>query len=480
LTLSKSRTYFNDHNCTQRCRPQYHGALNQYLFSAGFMQKKVLKSFIASALLLSVFSCSEPDTSTGVGVDLVEDVYPGALSFEDNFHAVSAGSSIVVDSFVLPRDGERVLQKRTDTLAVGTFDTINATGPDPDEEDEEDTLFTSIESVLNMSFELHASSFRNFRQGDSVSSVQIIFDTVFDTVRYAYPSTYLKIYSCPDTTDMEDPFKARPSSAKLLCTPTEESDSADGLYINADLSGTDAASTVASAFSSLLSCLEEDSEDEDDGTTPCDSLVDTTRLHFMLFSNLSSSLITVKSIRMVVSYNRDTSRYVDSLSRTVLSDTIDASRCFSIRSRDTRITTVFKVDMSFLWDAMEESSFDEILSASFVVPGFVSFSENDSDSVSTIRYLLSSTAYRADSSLDLRMDSAASIHNSTGELAGTRADSLVLPVDFFLQHYISLRPRYFYLYLQNFSTTGNMQQTSWIKPRFKAVLTTFFQKSRYV
>lgn len=384
---------------------------------------------------------------------------------------------MVVDSSVLPRDGERVLQKRTDTLAVGTFDTINATGPDPDDEGEEDTLFTAIESVLNMSFSLHASSFKNFRPGDSVSSVKVIFDTLFDTVRYASPSTYLKLYSCSDTADMEEPFRARTSSAKLLCTPTEESDGADGLYINADLSETEAASAVAATFTSLLSCLEEDSED--DGTSPCDSIVDTTRLHFILFSNLSSSLITVKSIRMVVSYNRDTSQYTDSLSRTVLSDTIDACRAFSIRSRDIRSTTVFKMDMSVLWDAMEESTFDEILSASFVVPGFVSYSENDSDTVSAIRYLLSATQYRADSSLDLRMDSAASIHNSTGELAGAKTDSLVLPVDFFLQHYISRRPRFCYLYLQNFSKSGNLQQTKWNKPRFKAVLTTFFQKSRY-
>ena len=121
---------------------------------------------------------------------------------------------------------------------------------------------------------------------------------------------------------------------------------------------------------------------------------------------------------------------------------------------------------------MTSTGFNEVLSAAVVFDGRHLTAENN-DTTPTLFYFLSDELISDPDDLDDLIDTINKYYAPVINLQSHDSDTIVMPVDYHLQHYVAHKPQFVYLYLRIMSNdVFGKQEILWDRPRFKAVLTT--------
>ena len=136
-------------------------------------------------------------------------------------------------------------------------------------------------------------------------------------------------------------------------------------------------------------------------------------------------------------------------------------------------TAVFEVDISSLWDTMDSTGFEEILSAGFLIQPASYKNLEGKDSVLSIRHYLSDNLVNDGLILDSLLGKRGINVDTTLDSSGNIVDTVTLPVEKFLQNLITTRPSTVYFYIELSQVTDmRWEEVVWNKPRFRAVITT--------
>ncbi len=431
--------------------------------SAGFMYTKICRLFVVSLTGLWLFSCSSLDQYTGVGEDIIKDTDPSFMDFDNNFFAVALDSDYIDSAYSLPAQSRSGFGEHPGKLAAGSDSTAEIYG--------------------YIHFKIGTAFTTNFDTTDEFDSVVFVFDTLYDSL---LPGNYtadtrLSLFSRDSATiDKLDPEE--PTGTPLCILKQDSSSLLSGTVTNESFTE----SVFDQCRASLRCYLDYDTTNKEEKERYCDSILKT---NFYLALHASEgSLVRFKSTAdhypaMVIHthnfskddtvYNTDTLRgypyYVASETESVREEKSLEPLSSWLPGR----TAVFKLNLKALWDTMQTTGFDAILSAAVVIKADLQSTDNN-DTVPPFNYLLVSDTVKNIDKLDTLFARA---NRSYGPIMNLKAPSdsseLVLPVDYHLQHYIESKNDNFYLYIRLVSSRVIWnQEVRWSKPRFKAVLTT--------
>lgn len=479
------------------------------------MFKKVFLTLSLPIIMLSFIVCSKLDPYTSAGSDVINTIDPSLTDFKGNFFAYTADESIISDPTVTPDDNILNIKKQKDTIAAGfTYskmvrviikDSIPESFPETIRDTTRDTLMglaknssvvhkdttsTTVRQMIqaagNLQFSVSAKTLPDFKTTDSVTAVKFVFDTIAfvdssDTAAFLRsnknPGELLKLYSCSkefqDTPFVQRTFMQRTAGATLLGSPVMTNDSAKDSaktpIINFQLTVTDSAFLAATMQTCRRLAACNDTSIKDSAHVANCSREPDSIFYFTMFNSDMSSLLRFKGAHMIITHHRVTAN--DSISGIDhFSSTPGALS--AVYWTKYRHTTVFKVNLLPIWESLSKSNFTEILSAAFVLPEKITHTASDSDSVALLQYYLAEVPYSADTATDAKIDNATKFYQSGRNIINRAEDTLILPVDFFLQKMSAGKPADAYLYLQTFSKFGNWQDIRLNKPRFRAVFTT--------
>ena len=440
--------------------------------SAGFMYIKICRLIVVSLTGLWFFSCSSLDQYTGVGEDIIKDTDPSFMDFDNNFFAVAIDSNCTDSSYSLPSKLVSGFGKHPGLCAAGSDSTSHA--------------YTYVHFKANIPFALE------FDTTDEFDSIVFVFDTLSDSLR---PSTItnateLTLYECESANADNLASDAMSGTALGTLAQTAEGSAQWSVTITRDNPFAD--SVFAQCMTSLRYYNKLKTELDTTSAAKVEIANDKYPGDFFIALLTSGNSYTwfknasIKPPAMVIHshnspndtttvYNTDTLRGYPTLVVSEVESLISENSPQPLSSWLPGRTAVFKLNLKELWDTMQTTGFDAILSAAVVIKADLQSTDNN-DTVPPFNYLLVSESGYTEN-IDELDTLFAQANRSYGPIKNLKAPSdtseLVLPVDYHLQHFTESKNDTFYLYIRLVSSKVIWnQEVRWSKPRFKAVLTT--------
>jgi hypothetical protein len=440
--------------------------------SAGFMYTKICRSIAVSLAGLFIVYCSSLDQYTGVGEDIIKDTDPSFMDFDKNFFAVALDSSCTDTGYSLPSELASGFGKHPGLCAAGSDSTSQA--------------YTYVHFKANIPFVLE------FDTTDEFDSIVFVFDTLSDSLRPSTitDATELTLYE----TDSQNADNLTPDaiSGTTIGTLTHTAEESAQWSVTITGDNTFADSIFAQCMTSLryYNKLKTELDTTTEGKVqicndryPGDFFIalQTSGNSYAWFKNASTKppALVIHSHNSpndtTTVYNTDTLWGYPTLVVSEVGSLISEKKPHPLSSWLPGRTAVFKLDLKALWDTMQTTGFDAILSAAVVLKGDLQSTDNN-DTVPPFNYLLVSDS-ESPENIDELDTLFARANRNYGPIINLKAPSdtgeLVLPVDYHLQHYTKSKNQYFYLYIRLVSSKVIWnQEVRWSKPRFKAVLTT--------
>jgi len=407
-------------------------------------------SLIALALLLS---CSGLDDTTGLGRDIISSTNPSAVSIDQNFRTFSRNESIVTDFFSIPDENDTHFGIHPGLIAAGS----------------KAGYITS--SYTEFSIGRNAGS--RFELDDEPVSISLTFDTL-DHGTVAFKNLKLSLYQCSQ--DQKFSRSSTTPEGKLIGELAPDSTVKNRLSVEID--DDELVSEIFSACLALKECYEECDKNKGCKDT-CYNSLEAKTFSFCLYNEDDSSFIRLSQPLMKITFTRDTSTITESIKPSYFNyvaqdENIDEQKALAVSSNVSGRTAVFKIDISSLWDTMNTSGFDEILSAGFnIIPETHINFDNEKDTSFAVRHYISDNLIQDGSELDSLIFSRSFEFKIEKDSKGRLKKKLILFADRYLQKYRSKHPSTVFLYLQiSKSSDMSWKKVLWEKPVFNAVLTT--------
>ncbi|MBN1307598.1 MAG: hypothetical protein JXA18_06765, partial [Chitinispirillaceae bacterium] len=321
-----------------------------------------------------------------------------------------------------------------------------------------------------------------FDSADIFDSIVFVYDTIVDTVRnsvIADSGVNFRLFSCTDENKYTIPQPAADDDAAGVLKKISDDDPRfAATLLDAVLSD-----SIFKSCTTYKRCIID--ADDDAEKQHCDS---TFNAHFFisLFSG-DTGLTWFKFAPAMVIHSHRMKEIDGKDSMVARTDSLRGLSGIVAHEADSLIaslsplplstwlsqrTAVFKIDLARLWETMSSTGFNELLSAAIVFE-HRQFIADGNDTTPTLFYFLSDQLYSKVGDFDNEIDSINKYYSPVIKLKSPDSDTLVLPVDYHLQHYVKSRQQYFYLYLRITSAdVYGKQEILWGAPRFKAVLTT--------
>lgn len=408
------------------------------------------KNYLVSILItVTALFCSRFDDVTSVGKEVVRDIDPSLVNFDENFETVSLNKSTVSEKFSIPdldcsESGVHV----ESFVAVGSDNGENATG--------------------YFEFRLNSDTRQKFIKSKSIKDIFIQFD--LDSLSEKVENLNLFL---ADTL-----YKYKRSNIATDDTLRCGTLTTDSVSYRASFS---LDSLIADSIFSICKDLKPcDTSSDKNQKKSCDSLNQPDILSFLLTNSDSSGVINIfRNARMVINVVQDSTAKKDSV-KTLTSSfanyvvhedkgSIDSLSSLPISSFASRRTAVFKTDLSSLWDIMSDDSgpvqYNEILSAAVRVWGTTIEKETDS---LIVEGFISDKLYSSSTELD-------SLFRYSSVAKGESGDTLLLKSDRFIQKVLSNRPSMVYVYLRVnrfVNGIGIWDKVLWNEPELNVILTT--------
>ena len=466
MTSLKSRTYFFSHNTVRVLSRWYHNLSYQFS-SAGDMLKKGLISIVITLPVLFALFCSRFDDTTSLGKDIISNtIGPSLVDLQQNFNQLSIDTSIVSKQLSIPGKNDVNFGVHSGRLCAGSKAGITASG--------------------YFEFSIGGKTIYNrFNDTDSLISISLVIDTI-GTVSTLTNSSKITLYRSTES--------AKYSRSEVTAGTAIDTISFDSKRFVTTLDTSDANSIFTALRSAYKECIDACSNKA--CTTSCDTSSEAREFfRYTLFNQDSSSLIRFKNPFLKIKYRRinvkndgktrDTifvtdslirATYVNYLAKDAISDSLQALPLSSFASGR---TAVFQINLTPLWNKMDSTGLNEILSAAFTIDSSVyrNLELSNSDFSFAVRYFLGNSLLDNGFTLNTQLNkvpqtSITAKYDSTSNMNFT--GKLIFPADRFLQELNQTRPATGYLYLQLVSQNNNMQweEVLWNKPNLKAVFTT--------
>ena len=444
------------------------------------MHKNHFAAIVGSVAIFGLINCSSLDQHTSIGTDIIKNTDPSFMDFNGNFHTLSLGAGCVTSAFSLPNKQNSGFGKHPGKFAAGTTGDYRA--------------YSYIQFIVSTSFAM------DFDSTDIFDSVTFAFDTLYDTTNTVVgalsPATRFHLYRCDSTNADNLSHTAIPDSAATpdsatatpICTLTQITEG-EATW-SGKLADTALADSIFNQCRQALLCYSETKGSSYDKISHCDDSLPIR--FFVALRTGDDSLVWFKNsighlpAMVIHAHHRDPAK--DTVIATT--DTLRGYPTLVVSETDSLMAgsssqplaswlpgriAVFKLDLKPLWDTMDSTGFDELLSAAFVVKAELLETENN-DTIPPVNYFLSADYLTSiDAITDGFQRVNGSIHyNPEINLQAPSEDTeLILPIDYHLQHHLDEKPQEFYLYTRLVSSNIRWnQKVLWSKPRFKAVLTT--------
>lgn len=409
------------------------------------MLKKICYPLSLLLPLTAVLFCSRFDESTGLGSKIIQDVDPSLTDINKNFRT----ATLKVDSaFSIPdkndtRYGEHpgiIAGNINKTLTVGTKDGTTASG----------YLRYTFDSLTWKTFKLSdTSSF-------AIDSVSMQISIHF--MKSKLPSS-ISVYT---STESEKYKRTRPDQSKLVATLVRENDSSD--YYSGIITDTSFDDAIVAAFSKY--------KEKSTGTSV---------YYFSFFADDTCNYVHLKNPTMKIFSKKDKDTikaYIspDYLNYVAVEEDIESLNCKPISAFASSRTAVFKVNLNPLWETMDSTGLNEILSAAFKITPKTFVNKDTSGVVQEddirIVYYISDTLFNNNQKF-LEKPLKALQKTSTSNGTTTLEDTLVLKnLEDLLQQLSKRKPSTGYLYIQFHYDTFFWKEVLWNNPKFEAILTT--------
>ncbi|MBN1307684.1 MAG: hypothetical protein JXA18_07200 [Chitinispirillaceae bacterium] len=429
------------------------------------MQKKIRHSLSLATGILVLVSCSNLDQYTGVGSEVVEEADPKLVNFEKNFFAYAADTLVVNECFSLPGTPTPRFGHHAGKLAAGSEEGIEVYG--------------YTEFVLTYDFAAQ------FDTADVLDSIVFVYDTIGDTslVRDnpVADSAGLKLVGCSE----ESKYAMLPEAATDAIGVLKPVSAEDRRYYTGRLVDSVLSDSIFDLCLAYNDCISRAGGNGNEKKAYCDTTID--RSIYIALFNTDDGLAWFKFTPAMVIHTHRIKKVNDTDTIITRTDSLRGISGIVARETDSLVsslaplplstwlsqrTAVFKLDLAPLWDTIASTGFDEILSAAAVFDGRHVTGDDIADTP-IVFYFIADELITDGGILDDRIDTINKYYAPVVKLQPSDSDTIVLPVDYHLQHYGADKPRFVYLYLRITSNdVYGKQEIIWRKPRFKAVLTT--------
>lgn len=416
--------------------------------------------------MLLFIVCSKLDQYTGVGSEVVEEADPKLVNFEKNFFAYATDTLVAEECFSLPGTPTPRFGHHYGKLAAGSKDGIDVYG--------------YTEFILTYEFAV------KFDTADVLDSIVFVYDTIGDTALARNDaiadSAGFGLFRCygEDKYNMQAGVGAAAADIGMLKVISADDPRYAGRLVDSVLS--DSIFDLCLAYNDCFSDAEGSGNEK---KVYCDTTLN--RSIFIALFNTDDSLAWFKFAPAMVLHTHHVENVNDTDTIITRTDSLRGISGIVARETDYLIsslaphpvstwlsqrTAVFKLDLASLWDTVASTGFNEMLSAAVVFDGMKLTTDNN-DTTPAVFYFLSDELITDGNELDDRIDTINKYYSPVITVKSPDSDTLVLPVDYHLQHYLTSKPQFFYLYLRITSDdVYGKQEILWYKPRFKAVLTT--------
>lgn len=414
------------------------------------MLKKICYSFsILFPLTFSLF-CSRFDDTTGLGKDIIRDIDPSLTDVSQNFKTVE---TISIDSaFSIPNQNDTYFGVHPGALSVGTKENVSASG----------YLEYTFNSEIWSRFSLTEKDSCTF----NIDSIYIQCDIL--NKKSSLPSN-INVYAATN----EDKYR-RTTQVKQIHIATlslnKDSSSYSGPVFDSSL-----IDSIVTAFNSfrdqMLDCGKNDS---------CKNLIKDEVFRFCLFSDDTCNLAHLSSspkMKFIARKDLDTLRVITtpaSINFVAIENNSEILSNQPLSSFASQRIAVFKLDISNIWEMMDSTKFDEMLSAAFTItPKSYKnmFSENKSDTLMVVYYLSDKLI---DNDSTFKKQRVSNVQKIITSDTTEKTDTLHLKnLDKHFQLLTTNKPSSVYLYLQLSNRYDlHWKEVLWNNPKFKAILTT--------
>lgn len=400
------------------------------------------KNYIVSILItVSAIFCSKIDDVTNVGKNLIRDIDPSMVNFEENFKPVAIN---VGENYSLPSGEGQAAVHEENFVAVGTKDMESSTG--------------------YFEFALNSSVRRTFLKSKAIKSIYVQFD--LDSITENIKN--MNLYRV-DTLLKLKRFNLYPSDT-LNCGKILTDSSLGQIRFVLDSLTTD---SIFSACKNVTYC---DTSKDQNTQNGCDTLLPFKTVGFVLFSSDSTITNVSRNAKMVFDVvpdsleNDSVKTLSSSYANYIVYETFqyeDTTFEQPISSFASKRTAVFETDLTNLWKTMDSVSgqiqYNEILSVGVKLSG--NSKEEPIDS-SRIQAIISDKYICTTSELDSLFEFSTTV----------RGDStLLFQAGRYIQKTLPTRPSKVYIYIRANRFENNIgiwDKILWNVPEVKVILTT--------